>query len=135
MKKLVLLASVFCFFYAANATQSTVVTKPASEENANDWTKSTEGTWEGLYEGKTVWYKLNHEDASLLVSADGKKWIPADKATWQDKNGKWLKIDNKELKSSTDGKTWTSVPDSQWEATNGTKCKLDKDGVLWTKAA
>jgi len=55
---------------------------------------------------------------------------------WQDKDGKWLKIVDKDLKWSADGgKTWSQVPDWKWEGHDGVWNKFDKDWSLWTAKA
>ena len=135
MKKIALLASIACFTFAtANATTpvktSTLITI------ASEWMKSTEGTWDGMHDGKKVWYKLNMKDASLWWSMDGKKWDAVKDGMWQDKDGKWLKIvDTKMLKwSANGGKTWSDVPEWKWEGNSGTWYKFDKDWSLWTMA-
>lgn len=134
MKKIVLMATAIFIGYVANATESTITMKP-SIVVVSDWMKSKDGTWEGIHEGKTVWYKLNPKDASLWWSTDGKKWEAVKDGMWQDKEGKWLKIDHKDLKWSADGgKTWSGVPEWQWEGPNGTWYKFDKDWSLWTKS-
>ncbi|MDQ3047902.1 MAG: hypothetical protein M3R27_10170 [Bacteroidota bacterium] len=134
MKKLVLLASVFCFAYTANAAEP--IDKDVNSEITvtSEWTKAKDGTWEGKHDGKTVWYKLNAKDASVWWSTDGKKWDAVKDGMWQDKEGKWLKIvDAKMLKWSADGgKTWADVPEWKWEGSNGTWYKFDKDWTLWS---
>jgi hypothetical protein len=131
MKKLILMAGIFAFAANAGAT----VTSMANNNSvvvAGDWHKSKEGTWEGMHDGKKTWYKLNTKDASLWWSMDGKKWEAVKDGMWQDKEGKWLKIDNKMLKWSADGgKTWSDVPEWKWEGSNGVWYKFDKDWTLW----
>ena len=136
MKKLVLLASVACFVFATvNAATPTKVS--TSITAASEWMKSAEGTWDGMHDGKKVWYKLNMKDASLWWSMDGKKWDAVQTGMWQDKDGKWLKIvDKTMLKWSADGgKTWSDVPEWKWAGNSGTWYKFDKDWSLWTMAA
>ncbi len=97
MKKLVLLASIVCFAFTANATISKVKISKVLV-TATDWMKSKDGTWQEMKGGKTVWYKLNAKDARVWMSMDGKKWDAVKDGMWQDKDGKWLKIDMKMLK-------------------------------------
>jgi hypothetical protein len=135
MKKIVLIASVFCCAYVANASESpTNLRAVITSVEAADWVKTPTGIWESAVDGKKVFYKINATDGSLWTSADNQKWEAVKENTWQDKNGKWLKLENNELKSSTDGKTWSVVLDSQWESANGTWYKFDKDLVLWSKS-
>ena len=99
-----------------------------------DFMKSTTGTWASM-DGKT-WYKLNTKDASLWTSTDGKTWTASKDGMWQDKDGKWLKIVDKDLKWSADGgKTWSKVPDWKWQGGDGVWNKFDKDWNLWTAKA
>lgn len=135
MKKIMLLACAYCFTYAATASESPANFKTAASIiEAMDWVKTPTGTWVGTHAGKKLFYKINATDGTLWSSADNQKWEPVKENTWQDKNGKWLKLDNNELKSSTDGKAWSVVLDSQWESENGTWYKFDKDLILWSKA-
>lgn len=133
MKKIVLLASVFCFAIAAKAATPSVSAATAVVITKADWAKAKDGTWEGMHDGKKTWYKLNTKDASLWWSMDGKKWEAVKDGMWQDKDGKWLKIDMKVLKWSADGgKTWAEVPEWKWEGSNGMWYKFDKDWTLWS---
>ncbi|MDF2436093.1 MAG: hypothetical protein K0Q95_469 [Bacteroidota bacterium] len=132
MKKMILLAGFACFtFVNVNAETKTSITKVITV--SDEWMKSKEGTWDGMHDGKKVWYKLDMKDASLWWSMDGKKWEAVKDGMWQDKDGKWLKIvDAKMLKWSADGgKTWSDVPEWKWEAPSGTWYKFDKDWSLW----
>jgi hypothetical protein len=55
---------------------------------------------------------------------------------WQDKDGKWLKINNKMLVWSADGgKTWGDVPEWKWQASDGKWYKFDMDWTLWVNKA
>jgi hypothetical protein len=133
MKKLILMAGIFCFATAAKSATTNVITGTHLEIIVEDWMKAKEGTWEGTHENKKVWYKLNTKDASLWWSMDGKKWEAVKDGMWQDKEGKWLKIDSKMLKWSADGgKTWVEVPEWKWEGSNGMWYKFDKDWSLWS---
>jgi hypothetical protein len=130
MKKLVLFAGLFVFAGAVSATESRNTNMNITV--ASEWHKSAEGTWEGMHDGKKVWYKLNSKDATLWWSTDGKKWDAVKDGMWQDKDGKWLKIDAKMLKWSADGgKTWAEVPEWKWQGTDGKWYKFDKDWTLW----
>jgi len=126
-------------FMVAFATGSLLIasTATAKEEmlivtgdNESKWMKADGGTWLGA---DKTWYKLNTKDATLWMSKDGKEWMSATNGMWQDKEGKWLKIDMKVLKWSADGgKTWVEVPDWKWEAPDGTWYKFDKDWTVWS---
>ena len=133
MKKIVLLASIACFTFAT-ANANTPVKSPTSIAIASEWMKAKDGTWDGMHDGKKVWYKLNMKDASLWWSMDGKKWEAVKDGMWQDKDGKWLKIvDKTMLKWSADGgKTWSDVPEWKWEGNSGTWYKFDKEWSLWS---
>lgn len=133
MKKLVLLAGVCCFAYASNAAKYKVNISTSAVATISEWAKSKDGTWEGKLDDKRVWYKLNMKDLSIWCSADGTKWDIVKDGMWQDKDGRWLKINKKMLKWSADnGKTYVDVPEWKWEGTNGTFYKLDKTWGLWS---
>lgn len=135
MKKIILLAGVFCIAIATNASAAPGNYKMAATMvKSVDWVKTPIGTWTGTHNGKKLFYKINATDGTLWSSADNQKWEAVKENSWKDKNGKWLKLENKELKSSVDGKTWSVVLDSQWEAENGTWYKFDEDLILWTKS-
>ncbi|MBO9564864.1 MAG: hypothetical protein J7621_18960 [Niastella sp.] len=95
-----------------------------------DWTKSSTGTWAGMKDGKTYWYKLDKK-AGLWWSTDGKKWAEVKDGAWADKEGKWLKIHDKKLVWSTDGKAWSEVPEWKWEGSDGKWYKFDAQWGLW----
>ncbi|RAJ79362.1 hypothetical protein CLV59_106427 [Chitinophaga dinghuensis] len=98
-----------------------------------DWMKSTNGTWPGMKDGKTYWYKLD-KHGGLWWSTDGQKWEAVKDGAWADKDGKWLKIHDKKLVWSTDGKTWSEVPDWKWEASDGKWYKFDSNWGLWVNS-
>lgn len=131
MKKLILVASVFCFV-SASAVNTYAFSVESISMITEDWKKSKEGTWMG--KDKT-WYKLNTKDASVWWSKDGKKWEAVKDGMWQDKDGKWLKIGEGRLWWSTDGKEWAEVPEWKWEGADGVWNKFDKDWTLWTMKA
>lgn len=95
-----------------------------------DWVKSSTGTWAGMKDGKTYWYKLDKK-AGLWWSTDGKKWAAVKDGAWADKEGKWLKIHDKKLVWSTDGKAWSEVPEWKWEGSDGKWYKFDGQWGLW----
>jgi len=97
---------------------------------AGDWTKSSNGTWPGMKDSKTYWYKLD-KNAGLWWSTDGKKWAAVKDGMWADKDGKWLKIHQGKLVWSTDGKQWSEVPDWKWEGSDGKWYKFDSKWTLW----
>lgn len=134
MKKIVLVASVFCCTYVANASESPINLKAVVSIESVDWVKTPTGVWESFVDGKKVFYKINATDGSLWSSSDNQKWETVKENAWQDKNGKWLKLENNELKSSTDGKNWSVVLDSQWESADGLWYKFDKDLILYSKS-
>ncbi|MBV8253353.1 MAG: hypothetical protein JO154_12155 [Chitinophaga sp.] len=109
----------------ANSLFSVNMHAPASE-----WVKSTTGTWPGMKDGKTYWYKLDKK-AGLWWSTDGNKWAAVQDGLWADKEGKWLKIHQGKLVWSTDGKQWTEVPDWKWEGSDGKWYKFDAKWNLW----
>ena len=136
MKKITLSLCVFCFAYTANSSEAPVNFKTISSIiESMDWVKTPTGTWEGQYNGKKLFYKINATDGTLWSSPDNQKWEAVKEGLWQDKNGKSLKLENNELKSSVDGKTWAVVLDSQWEGANGIWYKFDKDLILWAKGS
>ncbi len=133
-KKLILLAGVCSLMDTALASESPVSYTTTALTVSVDWVKTATGTWESQLDGKKTFYKINATDGSLWSSSDNLKWEQVKGGTWQDKNGKFLKIENNELKSSADGKIWAVVSDSQWQSTNGTWYKFDKAMILWAKA-
>ncbi len=135
MKTLFLAAGIAVLsFTSAGAAVSKTANDNATVITHADWMKSTAGTWTGMSDNMKVWYKLNSADASLWWSADGMKWDAVKSGMWQDKPGKWLKINDKKLVWSADGgKTWVEVPEWSWEDADGNWQKFDKDWTLWTK--
>lgn len=128
MKKLILAAALLSLGLGmeaktlSNETTSSIFSEPK-------WMKSESGTWMGA---NKTWYKLNPKDASVWMSTDGKKWDMVKDGMWQDHDGKWLKIVDKDLKWSADGgKTWSSVPEWKWQGTDGKWNKFDKEWNLW----
>ena len=97
-----------------------------------DWMKSKTGTWPGMKDGKTYWYKIDKK-GGLWWSTDGKKWAAVSEGAWADKEGKWLKIHEGKLVWSTDGSTWSEVPDWKWEGSDGKWYKFDAKWELWVK--
>ena len=95
-----------------------------------DWMRSSTGTWPGMKDGKTYWYKLDKK-AGLWSSADGKQWSAVKGGQWADKDGKWIKIHEKKLVWSTDGKSWSEVPEWKWQGSDGKWYKFDTDWALW----
>ena len=95
-----------------------------------DWMRSSTGTWPGMKDGKTYWYKLDKK-GGLWWSIDGKKWSAVEDGAWADKDGKWIRIHEGKLVWSTDGKTWSEVPDWKWEGSDGKWYKLDMHWTLW----
>ncbi|WP_276482839.1 hypothetical protein [Paraflavitalea pollutisoli] len=103
---------------------------PHHKHTMDDWKKSTTGTWPGMKDGVTYWYKLDKK-AGLWWSTDGKKWAEVKEGAWADKDGKWLKIHDKKLVWSTDGKAWAEVPEWKWEGSDGKWYKFDSSWMLW----
>lgn len=100
----------------------------------SEWMKSESHTWTGMHKDVKTWYKVNTKDATIWWSTDGKTWAQVMDGMWQDKDGKWLKINAGKLVWSADGgKTWVEVPDWTWQDADGMWCKFDKDWTLWTK--
>lgn len=95
-----------------------------------DWMKSSTGTWPGMKDGATYWYKLDKK-GGLWWSTDGKKWAAVKEGAWADKDGKWLKIHDKKLVWSTDGNTWAEVPEWKWLGSDGKWYKFDSNWTLW----
>lgn len=128
MKTLFFAAALLSLGLSATAKTITadVVTTTINEPM---WKKSETGTWMGA---NKTWYKLNPKDASVWMSKDGKKWDAVKDGMWQDKEGKWLKIVDKDLKWSADGgKTWSQVPEWKWEGADGKWYKFDASWNLW----
>lgn len=129
MKKLMLAAALLSFGLAVNAKSSSNEGQLKTVFNDPTWEKSETGAWMGA---KKTWYKLNPKDASIWMSMDGKKWDVVKDGMWQDKEGKWLKIVDKDLKWSADGgKTWSTVPEWKWEGGDGKWYKFDASWNVW----
>ena len=130
MKKTIIATAVaaFALFSApvvfANASTQGVEVAPF------DWKASKTGTWAGMKDGKTYWYKIDKE-AMLWWSTDGKKWAKVSDGMWADKDGKWLKIHEGKLVWTTDGKSWAEVPEWKWEGSDGKWYKFDAKWKLW----
>ena len=127
----------FCLPLLAGSLVVTAVDKAANKAAityvkaiVRDWMKSKAGTWPGMKDGKTYWYKLDKK-AKLWWSADGKKWAAVADGAWADKDGKWLKINDNKLVWSTDGSTWAEVPEWKWEGSDGKWYKFDSSWMLW----
>lgn len=99
---------------------------------SSDWMKSKSGTWPGMKDGQTYWYKLDKK-GGLWWSADGKKWAAVNDGAWADKSGKWIKIHEGKLVWSADGNSWSPVPDWAWEGSDGKWYKFNDKWELWVK--
>jgi hypothetical protein len=107
-----------------------VTTQRQNVSSIENWMKSTTGTWPGMKDGKTYWYKLDTK-GGLWWSTDGTKWAVVKDKTWADSDGKWLMIQGKKLVWSTDGKSWSEVPEWKWKASDGMWYKFDAEWSLW----
>jgi hypothetical protein len=134
MKRTILLMA-FCLPVALMTSSFTNNndTQAVQAEMKNDWMKSSTGTWPGMKDGKTYWYKLDKK-AGLWWSTDGKKWEAVSDGAWADKDGKWLKIHDKKLVWSADGNSWSDVPEWKWEGSDGKWYKFDQKWSLWVKS-
>ncbi|MFT3827852.1 MAG: hypothetical protein QM731_28300 [Chitinophagaceae bacterium] len=135
MKKTIfLMAACLPVLTSLNSMAATTVSAATTNHItvAADWMKSPDGTWPGMKDGKTYWYKLDKK-GGLWWSMDGKQWAAVKEGAWADKDGKWLKIHDKKLVWSTDGKAWAEVPDWQWQGSDGKWYKFDKSWGLWVK--
>lgn len=135
MKRKVMLLSIgFTVFMAAQTTlqAAPAIKEPVriSKNRSADWMKSPTGTWPGMKDGKTYWYKLDGK-AKLWWSTDGMKWAAVSGGAWADSDGKWLKIHDKKLVWSTDGKSWSEVPEWKWKGSDGKWYKFDSQWTLW----
>lgn len=99
-------------------------------KTGDDWMKSQTGTWPGMKDGKTYWYKLDKK-GGLWWSTDGKQWVTVKGGSWADSDGKWLKIHDKKLVWSADGKSWSEVPEWKWKGSDGKWYKFDQAWTLW----
>lgn len=139
MKKTIITLSVFWAMLfinlqsqAGNITTGIMDHFPASVND--DWSKARNGAWAGDMNGKSYWYKLD-KDAKLWWSTDkGKNWAHVETQMWSDKDGRWMKVVDKNVVWSTDmGKTWSTVPDWTWQGSDGKWYKFDKDWNVWVK--
>ncbi len=117
-------------FTATTMEASTPAASGVNTAAFREWKKSASGTWAGMHEGKTLWYKLDKK-GGLWHSTDGKEWMADKGGAWTDKDGKWLKIHDKKLVWSTDGTSWTEVPEWKWEGADGKWNKFDAKWNLW----
>lgn len=135
MKRIMYVAAVCLLLLAASSSFSGVV--PANIHPytgiTGTWKKSPEGTWPGMKDGNTYWYKLD-KNARLWWSTDGKQWEAMKDGVWMDKDGKWLKIHHKKLVWSADGKTWSEVPEWKWQGSDGKWYKFDHKWMLWVNS-
>lgn len=131
MKKLILAASGASLMFMATIAITKAETPATHTAFFFDFAKSKTGTWPGMKDGKTYWYKLD-KMAKLWWSADGKKWAAVDNGMWADKDGKWLKIGDGKLWWSADGgKNFSEVPEWKWEGSDGKWYKFDAKWTLW----
>ncbi|MES2629229.1 MAG: hypothetical protein V4616_09715 [Bacteroidota bacterium] len=97
------------------------------------WKKANDGYWQGMYEGKSYWYKMD-ESGNLQRSSNGKSWSRVDDAMWMDNSGRWVRVtDNTLMWSEDKGKMWTPVPDRQWQSSNGNWYKFDGGWTVWSR--
>lgn len=68
---------------------------------------------------------------SMSSDSTEMSWKMSSEWTWQDADGKWLKIWDNKLWWSTDWKTWLEVPEWKWEWEDGVWYKFDSDWTLW----
>ena len=129
MKKTILILALCLPVVLISSSYSTM---PITIGSKTDWMKSKTGTWPGMKDGETYWYKLDKQ-AGLWWSTDGKKWEAVSDGAWADKDGKWLKIHEGKLVWSTDGNTWSEVPEWKWEGSDGKGYKFDNNWNLWVK--
>lgn len=135
MKKMLLVVSG-AFLMLTTSIAVTQAVTPAGHITVNDadWMKSKTGTWAGLKDGKTYWYKLD-KNAQLWWSTDGKKWAAVEGGMWADKDGKWLKIGEGKLWWTADGgKNFSEVPEWKWEGPKGEWYKFDAKWTLWVNS-
>lgn len=132
MKTTIYTAGICLFLLAGNCMplQATTVKNLQHAANEGEWKKSPNGSWPGMKDGKTYWYRLDKK-GGLWWSTDGEKWDAVKDGAWADKAGKWLKIHNKKLVWSADGKTWSEVPQWQWQGSDGKWYKFDNKWGLW----
>lgn len=93
---------------------------------AEEWLLDSDGAWVGV--NKSL-YKFDAKK-ELYWSKDGKKWNSVKSGSWQDINGKWIKIDKGALVWSGDGKEWENVADGKWQGYDGNWYMFDKNGQL-----
>lgn len=126
---------LFVLFGLQTGISHAAIIMPATVHNVHvipvdDWMRSSTGTWPGVKDGKTYWYKLDKK-GGLWWSADGNQWAAVKGGAWADGDGKWLKIHDKKLVWSTDGKSWSEVPEWKWKASDGKWYKFDQGWSLW----
>lgn len=126
MKKLLLLASLA---FLAVTTTSTTASAQAGKfvKAASPYEKSTTGTWIGI---DRLYYKLNAADKTVWSSVDGTTgWNQIKSGIWNDKNGKWIKVEGTKLIWSADqGINWRDLPEGTWEAGDG---KFHRFNASW----
>lgn len=131
MKNVMMIAVFATAVFTATTMEASVPAASGVNTVAfREWKKSASGTWAGVHEGKTLWYKLDKK-GGLWHSADGKEWMADKGGAWTDKDGKWLKIHDKKLVWSTDGTSWSEVPEWKWEGADGKWNKFDAKWNLW----
>ncbi|HTL82437.1 MAG TPA: hypothetical protein VL651_12075 [Bacteroidia bacterium] len=138
MKKLFLFIGLVIFgFTIANSSvaRKTLINKhPAvlAQDTAAGWQKAA--TWTAMSDNKKLIYKINPKSLTVYASWNSKTWSAVIGGTWVDKNGNWIKIQNKKLVSSSDkGATWTEISDGKWQDADGDWCMFGSDWSLWIK--
>jgi hypothetical protein len=135
MKKTIIALTLLAGLFFTTGYTNTATAKENPVTVSDDWSKARNGAWAGDMNGKSYWYKLDRETMKLWWSTDkGKNWSHVESQMWADKEGKWMKIENKNVVWSNDmGKTWSTVPDWTWQGADGKWYKFDKDWTVWVK--
>ena len=116
---------------ATAQTTKTTTTTTNTKPQKTEWKQSTNSTWAGKKDGSTYWYKTD-ANGKLTWSRDNKQWSEVTDNTWADYDGKWYRIENRELMQSNDGKSWSASPNQYWRGSDGTWYMFDDNWSLWT---
>jgi hypothetical protein len=125
LKKILFLLSFVCFASTASVTSASAQVKIASQGGA--WIKSTTQMWVGK---DNLWYRLDKADMAIQNSRNGTQWTAVENGQWNDKDGKYYKIESKKLMVSDNAKAWTEAAKKLWVGEEGKMYKFDTNWDL-----
>jgi hypothetical protein len=88
------------------------------------WEASKDSLWKGQM---GTLYKLG-ADCQLQSSADGLLWSPCAEKMWQDNNGNWFRLEDRNVTWSPDRNSWNAA--EKWVDTEGSWFKVDNSTCM-----